>query len=296
MKRNFQITAAILLAGIVVLAWRRWDANRLDPVQDGRHLSEWLEELTLFGHLGYHPDDIRAVRSAGTNAIPLLLQYISADDDSLFRHLKDRIAPNSKGLITPTPLLNMMGEKGFEVLGPLGQPAVPELMQLLAKDAANRHVITALGSTRDPRALAVFKDLLSQPEPQKKRMGLAGIRAMEADASPMEEELIQLSLSDPDINVRTSAIYALGRVGTDVKTVPYLIQLLQNSTNDDIRFMAATALANFPNKAQDIRPVLQQVRQTAKSRQVSLAAEIGLQELDEAMRISKLKGPANAVK
>ncbi|MGV3753889.1 MAG: HEAT repeat domain-containing protein [Verrucomicrobiota bacterium] len=296
MKRKLQLAGALLLMAVAVMGWSRWRANTDDPMCQGHRFSHRLFELAFA-----HPNPARgaadsreAIRAMGTNAIPLLLEYISTDDTSWEYLIKNVLTkPFSQMVIRPAWRPHM-GAAGFEALGPLGQPAVPQLVKLLEERRSSLFEVTrALGSTRDPRAYALFCDYLTQSDAQKRIVGAYGLEVMKEEARPMVERLIEISKQDKDDTVRASAVGAAGSAGEGKVVVPYLIYMLQNDTNDTVRFCAAMALGNHPKYADISRPVLNGAVQSGPMH-VANGARIGLQKLDEVEFLANLKGPANA--
>lgn len=99
------------------------------------------------------------------------------------------------------------------ILGRLGsKDAVPILRQQLRdKSMLIRHsAANALARIGGSEVNAVFKEMVRTGGTEARRLGLAGL-AMTGD--PESIDLVMASLSDPDWQVRWSAVYALGQWG-----------------------------------------------------------------------------------
>lgn len=295
MKRKLQLAGALLLMAVIAAGWSRWRAGDHDPMCGGQRLSQ------LLLNLAYAPHDPagaaagrEAIRAMGTNAIPLLLEYISTDEATWEYRINNVLTKPFSGMVIKPSWRMSMGAAGFEALGPIGQPAVPQLVKLLEEDRSSRFdVARALGSTRDPRAYALFCDYLGQSDDQKRIYGAYGLEVMKGDARPMVARLIEISKQDKSDSVRASAVGAAGSAGEGKLVVPYLIYMLQNDTNETVRFCAAMALGNHPKYADVSRPILNGAVQNGPMK-VAIGARIGLQKLDQVEFLANLKGPANA--
>jgi hypothetical protein len=131
--------ALTVLTLIFVLVW----PGQQEPGYQGKKLSEWLEiaRNPEFDHSRQQADAEAAVRSIGTNALPLLLKWVNyaparsqvmsqLQEWKLLRHLRYLQLP-----LRPTKRDEKqftVAIKGFEILGPLAGPAAPRLRKIAA--------------------------------------------------------------------------------------------------------------------------------------------------------------------
>ncbi len=113
----------------------------VEPVYQGKELSEWLEEFSRVGQAEINHDAENAIIGMGTNALPFLVAYLSSEDSPFqlklelwynswspiklqFKPAADRHGPALMGLRT-------LGKAGK--LGPAAKPYIPEMSKLLKK-------------------------------------------------------------------------------------------------------------------------------------------------------------------
>jgi HEAT repeat protein len=173
-----------------------------DPSYDGQPLSHWLR--SLFRHDSRerraNPASREALLQIGTNALPLLLDWIER--------------PRGYACLEPVYAVD-----GFEVLGPVGMPAVPDLIRLIGKNPNYpEQALVFIGKPAVPAMAAKLVETLSDTN---NPYYFTGVRA--------------------DIR-RTSGFYIRGRI---------LDVLNQIGTNAEAAipalFMAATNYPSFPS-------------------------------------------------
>jgi hypothetical protein len=182
------ITAAVILGGAVAVVGLRPAA---DPEFQGRSLRSWLaqaETLWLRGpntlsNLNQAQID-HAVRQIGTNGLPVLLAMLQTKDGSIKQHIisYSRACPQLPIQPTSADEFHARALLGFKILGPMAGPAVPALVELVARGGDETALLAA-------RALA--------------RIGPAATNAVPA---------LVRNLSDRDIAVRCVATNALKRI------------------------------------------------------------------------------------
>src|ERR1035437_374444 len=88
-----------------------------DPEYNGKPLSYWLENQYKYGYGGRQTNSASraAVLQIGSNAVPLLLNWIAK--------------PEGGGWSAPDYAV-----AGFEVLGPVAKPAVPDLIKIIGQN------------------------------------------------------------------------------------------------------------------------------------------------------------------
>jgi hypothetical protein len=162
-RRVLLATLAILLVvGLGALVWPR----EQQPTYEGRTLSEWLSDYRSGQTLDASDSDqrdaekaaqamraMKAVRAMGTNAVPILLRWISYSRPTWRQRLiatyYERWARKRRLDYTPPALIFGRGEihadlavDGFAILGGEARQAVPELARLT--QAGNSRAALAL--------------------------------------------------------------------------------------------------------------------------------------------------------
>jgi HEAT repeat protein len=240
MRKRVQIALAVLLvflAGVIT-----WQGLRLrEPVYQGKRLSSWLEAYRLHGVAGVETWQVRteqqmadkAVRKAGTNALPTLLRMLRAKDSALKVELMELAQRQHVVRIkyTPAEELNYQASCAFGVLRAKGQCAVPALMEIADKNISHDsqwYAITAL-SFVGPPAKGVIPSLSGWATNADGRVRLYAVHALgEIRAEPDRVvPVLTNALRDPDSGVQTHAAMALGKFGPNAKlAVPALVEYL----------------------------------------------------------------------
>ena len=277
MRKRVQIAVAVLLF-LGLFGFTAWQVVRpREPVYQGRRLSAWLERFSPDGDT---PDVDEAVRTVGTNTIPLLLQNLQAKDSRL------RLMLSVLGLeYTPARIRHMRAEKGFSALGADASNAVPNIIEVYEQNTspsarqaaanalveigpASKQAIPALikstaSTNSDVRAFALYtlgrmafesesvasvliKALLDPDREVRYQAayGLANLAFMGGDARPAVPALIE-ALQDNYMGVRGGAAHALGHIHSDPGiVVPALVKSLHDP-DTSVRTHAASALGEF---------------------------------------------------
>ncbi len=200
-KAKWPKIAAVLVGAIVVAVAVSWWQSR-EPQYQGRSLSYWVEHLSVdlgpgegivIGARPTEPELMpwfqptnrsffgdaqanreytdqaaarKAIRAVGTNAVPILLKKVKADDAMPRRLYREiwRKAPLLVRRYTPMPALQNYAKTGL-ALAEIGRPAVPFLVQAL--DDPSFHVrllalksLAQIGSRADtalPRLFGLLK-------------------------------------------------------------------------------------------------------------------------------------------
>jgi hypothetical protein len=132
----------LLIFVIAVVGGIAWLASKPDdPVYQGRHLSEWVDD-NYQSHLAVSRPGLskgaqeraeNAIRHIGTNALPTLLKMIRYTDSPL---KKEIMALADKQRLITVSIYNEdyyhdSAYTAFMVLGPVAKPVVPNLVGLL---------------------------------------------------------------------------------------------------------------------------------------------------------------------
>ncbi len=153
------IITALVLATLGALLWLLLSPGQREPVYQGKTLTYWLSDYWP----GRNPSpekrqqDEFAVRHIGTNAIPMLLQWISAKDDPLKKNVVTWISrhPWVPFRLESEMDKNILAVSGFRILGkPQAGPAVPALVEIVrtgggTKTSAYNNVTFAMWALAD---------------------------------------------------------------------------------------------------------------------------------------------------
>jgi hypothetical protein len=139
-------------------------ANRgpVEPAHGGKKLSAWLDELNAMNFPGQFDPDTKpaqAVRAIGTNALPWLIHEMGRKGSTVNWRLNQLLARQN---IVKYRLLDHDNRlrracMGFAGLGPIAQPAIPDLMKLLAVNPG--YVPSALADIGPPAIPALHQCL-----------------------------------------------------------------------------------------------------------------------------------------
>jgi hypothetical protein len=242
--------------------------SRAGTGYNGKPLSYWFAQLdspTNYNNNTAYQDAMNAVSQVGTNAIPILLQMLRAND-SLLKTKVLTWAAQRRFLhfhYTKPNLINVRATWGFHELGPRAASAVPELVKILEQNISPEsewQTANALGFI-GPEAKAAVPLLLRAAQSTNDSFrgsafwALAGIHA---DADAVVPVLIR-GLRDPNAVVRADAASGLGQFRSDARSaVPALVAILVD-----------------PNAASNSVPLSRGVKLSVRS-----FAETALQQID----------------
>jgi len=127
---------AVVLLGIVGLLWVCWPAGA--PEYGGKSLWAWVDQYIdasvgpqKLGTKELADEAQRAVREIGTNALPALLARVRLRYSPLQEQWV-RLFNQRLGVTLPNHYnLHNRADWGFSMLGEMGRPAIPDLMELL---------------------------------------------------------------------------------------------------------------------------------------------------------------------
>ncbi|MDB6063831.1 MAG: repeat-containing protein [Pedosphaera sp.] len=253
-KRSRIALALLLLAVIGGIAWLTLRTS--EPMYKGKPLSFWLGAYSAMHTLNLHDgqekwgESNEAVRSIGTNAIPILLRRLRVDYSPLTLRLL-ALAQKQHLFKVRSPSENQReGILGFEALGDHGKVVVPELIRIYEKDSSFRSrysTIVALGC-----------------------IGPAAEQAV-----PM---LVQ-SLGDTKSYLRPTALFTLGQIHSRPEiAVPALIKCL-GDRDFSVKMTAAGAITGFGSDARQAVPALLNALEDSDA-YVKAAARSALKEID----------------
>ncbi len=243
---------AALLAAVIVLV------RSGEPRARGRSLSSWLNTLSTLP--GYEIDSSEAqaaLREIGTNAIPPLLELLRTKDSLVKRKVNELLRKQS--LIRFQ--LREVSEKrekavaGFNALGPIAKPAMPELVALFNDPEITFDAVRAL-AVIGPDAVLPLTQALSHTN-DAVRVHAALFLRMHGTAHPeLAGPALLKAFRDPIPGVRLNAANSLCRIKNDPGLViPALIERLEDPSLI-VRVAVAQCLGEFGPEAKAAVPAL----------------------------------------
>lgn len=233
------VLAVVLVALAGVIAWQV--LRKREPVYQGKPLSFWLKipmqeeglgpqrlpELEV--HYYKELNAPAAIRQIGTNALPLLIERLQAQDTRL-KQLMMRWAREQKFVHFPFKSADQHRNeaiRGYEALGPLASAQVPTLADMVSHD----------------------------PSPSVRRVAVSALGYIGPEARSAAPALFRAT-QDTNEMVRGVAFWALGRILPDPQlTIPVLVAGL----GDPLRgyhWQAAVALGEYGPEARAAVPAL----------------------------------------
>ncbi len=280
-RRKWFLVGACAMLAIVVLATR----NR-EPSYQGKSLSDWLKpnaRQKIDGPLA--PETQEAIRQMGTNALPFLLKWVRYDTyDPSSRCIKKTLRslmPASHyddhdsylaqfrwwlerdGLDTRAQAAAF----AFQPLGDLAQPAIPELTATMNHSpyrGQSLHAIIAL-SYIGKADIPALSDALTNTNVLN-RFCVAGIFGYSPALTTNSASVLPLlvrCLNDPEVGVRSSAAFSLGKLAEQDRShatlvVPALTNCLSSTQRKfgSQRAQVIDALGAYGELAQEAAPLL----------------------------------------
>lgn len=244
---NTRVRIAFAVAVIGATAFLMWRcAPPPDPVYHGKALSAWLREyakqpVSFYDGAPPQGEAVDAIRTIGTNAIPLLLRLTEARGSSVGWQIKKLVGGHFHWIDNPKNFSRHLAWCGFQALGSSGQTAVPALTKLMDD-----------GDTETRRTAVVCLGYIG-PAPRASVPAL--IRRVEADGN---------------VEVRSCAILSLGKIHSQPDLVlPVLIRLLQTPSgyDDSVRNrLIVDSLSVLPKFGERARAALPTIRPLAGER------------------------------
>ncbi len=222
------LLSAVICCGVVAA----WSA---EPKYGGKSLTKWLK---LYKEADEGTSDerqaIAAVRTIGTNALPQLVKWVaSADLDE-----------------------QSQAEKGFQILGPAAEPAVPSLGKMLA--STNEVISLIAGQCLGHIGAPALPELLAGLTNRHFKVGTVAalaIAELGTNASPAVPIFLR-HLENPNHFYRERAADALGNLQIEPETVvPALMHLLRDDSKA-ARYLAIRGLGNFEFRARSAVPAI----------------------------------------
>jgi hypothetical protein len=273
MKKRFFI--ALCAAGICGAIWiLPWHLNPVEPVWQGKKLSQWLTECDSDNPRDLSESARTAIRTMGTNALPYLLRRIGTRDSKAKMQLR---AWAGKGSIirrlTPTHYnFRISAAAGIEALGKEAAPAVPELIELLHDEQTFYPAslgLSAIGAPAVPLLLQALtnRSAWTRMGPEEALDFTVGIAQAVSFVQASDQAIPDLlpCLDDPEPRVRQAVASALGAIMKQPdRVVPKLMERL-GDTNSSVRAAAAQAIGMFGGQARMAVPKLMDLQNDASA-------------------------------
>ena len=271
--RSRNIIAFLIVAVIAVCAWLALGSR--EPRYDGRKLSDWLDQ---YGRLdsGSTPDyeAATAIRSIGTNAIPLLLKYLSVNNSALRKQIV-QFAEKQEVFKVNIPSANAYHEAaigGFHALGVLGKPAIPSLVALLNDTNSGPSAVRCLCFIGED-AVGVLIQGLNNTNSEVRRVCASGLGEVGTNR-PAALPALLATLNDPDPGVRYVAIWAAGRFSHNHREVVSAFAEKLGTLDQREVGIVSSVLVQFGSNALPALPQLQQNLSAGKFSWPTVAATI----------------------
>ncbi|MGH7972757.1 MAG: HEAT repeat domain-containing protein [Limisphaerales bacterium] len=255
-----------LLLTITCVSATLCHSSAQEPTSSAHSLQQWVTILGIHNNRTDYENAQRAIQYVGTNAIPLLLQWIAYDP-----HRPSDWPP---GVAYGDPQQFALANDAvyaFRTLGPAAAPALPGLSNLVAASGCAR-AIEAMGYIR-PDSLPYLIAILTNGTPRARgsaALALAGFGTNARPAVPalilcltnsvardcafkslaylnLEPKLVVPTFTNlaTDPTVRETAIRMLGAMGENARAALPTITSALNDTNEYVRWTATNTLQNI---------------------------------------------------
>jgi HEAT repeat protein len=218
-----------------------------EPIYQGRSLTYWIEQYRNTRGSESSREAADAVRNIGTNALPTLLTMLKTKDSAFRTALINWSAKQSfvNFDLKEASVPRFQAQLGYEILGPIAQSQIPQLIQILTNN----------------NSAAIHQCAASA-------LGWIGPDAKSATSA------LLITAKDLDDNIRNNSLWALSRIQPDVDLVlPLLIASLDDSFHV-ARENAAIALGKYGSLATAAVPTL------VRTRNVNNAGLMALRQID----------------
>ncbi len=281
MTRTWQvglITLAVLAAAGLRLASRQ----PREPEYDGQPLRYYLSSQT-YGDLRREREAREAIREMGSNAVPCLMEILSARESWFAHQFRQLLRRQSLVRLNLVPLAERQRHAAMACLeiGPAAAPAIPALARLVDDPDLACWAIAAL-SQIGPQTFPLLTNALLNGRLPLARVEAAGdLRYMQARHLPVPA-LLQ-ALKEPIPLVRSRALDTLGFLGCRPDlVVPALIACLEDP-DVTVRLSAVRSLGWFRSDAASAIPALLELFRREESTALGHEVREALNAIDPAV-------------
>ncbi len=238
-----------LLAAVIVLM------RSSEPRARGRSLSSWVNSLPGTGTAPRAA--AAALREIGTNAIPPLLQLLRTKDSPEISKLNELLRKQSliRFHFREASEKRAKAVAGFNALGSIAKPAIPELVELFNDPESALPALRALNEI-GPDAVLPLTQALSHTNSEVRDLA-ADLLSRHGAAHPkIAVPALLQAMRDPDEFVRSTAAKSLCRIEHDPgKVIPALIARLEDPSRV-VGVAVAECLGEFGAEAKSAVPAL----------------------------------------
>jgi hypothetical protein len=242
LKRS--LIAVIGILGIILAVM----VFQLEPRYHGRRISYWLG----MDHFGEWDAKVQAIHSAGTDAVPFILQKLRAKSSSKIV----ANAPRSMQGFLPGPSMDYREAEAAYDLAQTGPAVIPILIQALQDENPSVRAAAVLalrflerpGSDDVTAAMPSLIHALGDKDAWVRYWAASALGEMKGDLRPAVPSLIAL-LRDPEIGrngrkvyVRCAAAEALGNIGPAATAAMMELKNLRSDPDPATRQAAAIAI------------------------------------------------------
>ncbi len=244
-----------------------------EPAYQGQSLTQWLMKSRSPQS---RPEAEDAIRHIGTNALPLLLKWVTNDPPRFsFKSLVNKL-PDA---ITPQPVRRwanydfnrnraMAAAFAFAQLGDDARSAIPQLTTAMTNSAATNaslRAIYALSSIGKAAIPALAAQIANTNLPNRSMLihsfGRSPALVTNAAYATSAVPLLVACLDESDLSIAASAISALRRMAVHDPAqaslaLPGLTNFLQGDFPGTTRIWAAVALGRYGTSASNAMPTL----------------------------------------
>jgi len=252
----------IVIAVALAVLGGTWLAREyVEPRYEGRPLSRWLRAVHSLDPREEEEARI-AFQAMGTNAVPCLLNLFRKREPSIktrINYVAEWFGMRPYRWERGVNVDHLEAAAGFQLLGPLGRSAVPELAGLLNRSDAGLLAANALVAVEPEGIMELVRALTNSSPNVRLRAGIALGTLKPVDPNELgvviilppptrgsDSDIVNLTstrvvpaliatLQDPDPEVRRSAVRSLRRLGLSRDTVLEKVRLLLQDEDAGVR-------------------------------------------------------------
>ena len=238
MDSRIQVGLYIALS-VAVSAVSIHSLSQIEPNHGGRNLTSWLGDFDE-GTSETYERAAEAIDSMGTNTIPRLLSLLQSKDSPLDQAMDGMVESQSMLQFDWESAFDRHWQalRGFEALGGVASPAIPELAERLERGENPEFVSFALARI-GVDSLPVLQRATTNGNPWVRRASTAALGLLGHDAQDAIPALID-RLRDANAFVRRNAADTLGRIGIRAREA---IPALKDASADGDWSVSRAALA-----------------------------------------------------
>jgi HEAT repeat protein len=288
MSKGRIAVALLLLAVAVGIAWLTYE-----PSYQGRPLSSWLEDLDPHSPRTKSDAAVEAVRKIGPKALPEIIRLLNTRKSTV---------TEGKKWLSDHHVLGMSSVEVWEkhvravrACVALGRDAKPALSALIALSTdgvdnwvTDEYVIEALGNI-GPDAAAPTIDLLTSPNVTVRTSAAYFLGKFRSRAMVVVPPLVNC-LHDGDFTVRYKAAESLGKIAEEPAiAIPALVKEYRAETFLSIRCLECLALGEFKQQARSAEtPLLAALDSTNQFERVVAAIALARIEPESTSTVEKV--------